>query len=120
MGKNIGYHTRRVEDGTKVTGGSFGGAVDMETANRLVNAHFEVVVQPSGRPVFVDKQGRNVCLYVSIDPATTTKGMVAIKAHYKEQARQEALNKQKEREELEELLADLEPSEAIRRLRNGT
>ena len=75
MSKNIGYHTRLYTDNTrKIVGGSFGGQIDAETVERLVNLHFEVFVKPSGRAVFVDQQGREVHLYLSVDPENTEKG----------------------------------------------
>ena len=70
--KNIGYHTRLINNNaSKVCGGSFGGALDLETANRLVNTHFNVIVKTSGTPVFVDREGREVSLYMSVDPSLT-------------------------------------------------
>lgn len=119
MGKNIGYHTRRIEDGSKVTGGSFGGSINVESVNRLVNAHFEVVVQPSGRPVFVDKQGQQVSLYLSVDPRCTEKGLAALKAFHKERAVLDKQREEERRREIEELLADLPYEEALRRLKGG-
>lgn len=91
--KNIGYHTRlHLNNTIKVCGGSFGGTLDIETANRLVNAHFSVTVKNSGRPVFVDREGREVALYISVDPETTDKGKVAMKAHHQAQEERDRLN----------------------------
>lgn len=82
MNKNIGYHTRLDNaNSCKVTGGSFGGAVDQETVERLVNHHFSVRIKPSGRAVFVDKQDREVSLYITVDPLSTEKGKQALKEH---------------------------------------
>ena len=64
MRKSISYHTRQVGTDRKVVGGSFGGNIDTETVDRLVNAHFTVKVKPSGHAVFVDKQEREVGLYL--------------------------------------------------------
>lgn len=84
MLKNIGYHTRLDgKNSVKVTGGSFGGSLDVETANRLVRSHFTVIVKPSGRPVFVDRGGREVSLYISVDPEITDKGIEAMSAYRK-------------------------------------
>ena len=77
--KNIGYHTRLISDNTvKVVGGSFGGRFDIETANRLVKSHFSVAVKQSGRAVFVDKRGREVSLYFTVDAGETDAGKKAL------------------------------------------
>lgn len=82
MHKNIGYHTRlHLQNTVKVCGGSFGGSLDAETANRLVNAHFTVDITPSGRPVFVDRDGKKVSLYISVDPESTEAGQLALKTY---------------------------------------
>ena len=88
--KSIGYHTRsRVDNSIKFTGGSFGGAFDQETIERLVKAHFKVILKGSGTPVFVDREGRECWLYVTVDPATTEAGKAALIEYRKElQARQ--------------------------------
>ena len=91
--KNIGYHTRlHLNNSVKVVGGSFGGSLDIETANRLVNAHFTVIVKPSGRPVFVDREGREVSLYISVDPEATEKGKEAVKVYCRERDARDRLN----------------------------
>lgn len=80
MSKKIGYHTRLENaNSCKVTGGSFGGAIDQETVERLVNVHFSVRIKPSGRAVFVDKQDREVSLYITVDPLSTEKGKQALR-----------------------------------------
>jgi len=77
--KSIGYQTRSYADSSiKICGGSFGGAIDMETINRLVNAQFTVTVKPSGRAVFIDREGREVWLSVTVDPANTALGVEAL------------------------------------------
>ena len=83
MHKSIGYHTRkRGEDSSKVTGGSFGGAIDIETINRLVNTHkFKVEIAPTGFATFVDSSGRKVALYLTVDPLSTDIGKVALSVH---------------------------------------
>lgn len=84
MSKNIGYHTRLDGNNTvKLTGGSFGGSFDIETVNRLVKSHFTVSVKNSGRLVFVDKTGREVSLYFTVDPQATEAGQVVLKEYRK-------------------------------------
>jgi len=86
MNPNIGYHTRlRTNNTIKAAGGCFGGAFSLDTANRLVKAMFTVKVLPSGHPVFVDRQGREVSLYMTVDPATTEAGKAALVEYRKTQ-----------------------------------
>lgn len=122
--KNIGYHTRLYKDNTvKVTGGSFGGELSMDTANRLVSAHkFTVIVKPSGTPVFVDAKGREVRLYISVDASETDAGKAAIKEWRAEKAKLEEENErraEREAEELDDLMNGLSHHEIVRRLRGG-
>lgn len=113
MSKNIGYHTRLDNaNSCKVTGGSFGGAVDQETIERLVNNHFSVKIKPSGHAVFVDRQGREVSLYITVDPLNTEKGKQAKAAWNKEQSK--AYEKEQEKEKLvEDLLSNYSSDELI-------
>jgi hypothetical protein len=120
---NIGYHTRLYSDNTrKVVGGSFGGSIDIETVNRLVKSHFSVVVKNSGTPVFVDKEGREVSLYLSVDAGKTEKGNLAMRAWLAEVAKQsvdEANRRERQQEEIDQLLEGLSHEEIVRRLRNA-
>lgn len=117
MRKNIGYHTRLDNNNTvKVCGGSFGGAFDWETVERLVKAHFTVVIQPSGRAVFVDREGRKVSLYVSVDPDLTQAGKLALAEDRKERDKLQAIEDEKQAQ-IDELLSNLSPDEVIRRLK---
>lgn len=116
MRNNIGYHTRKNgQDSVKITGGTFGGAVDMDTVNRLVKSQFTVTITPSGRPVFVDKKGNQVSVYITVDPADTDAGKVALAADLK---RREELQKTEDEKEsqIQELMAGLSNDEIIRRL----
>jgi hypothetical protein len=110
---NIGYHTRSIgNNAEKIVGGSFGGSFSLETVNRLVNSHFNVVIKNSGRAVFVDKQNREVDLYLSIDAKSTEKGSSALKQWQKaENSRLESEN-----EKLDSLLSKFSYEEIIRRL----
>lgn len=113
---NIGYHTRLVENHTvKVVGGSFGGSFDMDTVNRLVKSHFTVKVKSSGRAVFVDRKGREVSLYVSVDPLTTDVGYDALLEYRRVQAVIERAEAEK-RERLLYLIDSMDTDEAIKRL----
>jgi hypothetical protein len=119
---NIGYHTRLYKDNNvKVTGGSFGGAIDRDTVERL-SGLFEVKVLQSGTPVFVDREGREVRLYLSVDPQMTNKGALALQNYRIEQARLDREREQqaeREQNEVDSLLADLTHEEIVKRLRAG-
>lgn len=121
MHKNIGYHTRLYSDhAVKVCGGTFGGDIDHETVNRLVNT-FSVIVKPSGTPVLVDKQGREVRLYLSVDVSKTDKGIEALKAwriqREAERQRQEELE-EKQAQEIEEAMEGLSHEEILAKLKS--
>ena len=121
--KSIGYHTRLYGDTTKkISGGSFGEAIDMETINRLVSAHFRVSIEPSGTPVFVDRQGREIRLTIAVDPKVTEMGKVAIAAHNREKLiERERLQdiEDSNQQEIEYLLDGLTHDEIVRRLREN-
>lgn len=116
MTSNIGYHTRLYENNTiKCVGGSFGGSLDLQTANRLVKAHFTVTVKPSGTPVFVDRDGREVSLYITVDPTMTDAGKQAVATYVQgKRSRQEEETRKKDR--IESLLDGMSLDEALRRL----
>jgi hypothetical protein len=120
--KNIGYHTRLIGDNSvKVVGGSFGGDIDIETVNRLTR-FFTVTVKPSGTPVFVDDKGREVRLYITIDPCRTNKGMEALKEWRVARAKQEradAARHAQQSEEIDALMSGLSHEEVVRRLKGA-
>ena len=120
MYKNIGYHTRLDgNNSVKIIGGSFGGSLDVETANRLVKSHFTVKVKPSGRTVFVDNEGREVSLYITIDPDFTNAGIEAMNKYHieKERLDQEREDQgQQESETIQSLMEGLTHDEIVKRL----
>lgn len=129
MSKNIGYHTRRMGlDNYKVCGGSFGksgetdNSISQETIERLVKSHFTVAVKPSGSAVFVDKGGREVSLYISVDAKETSAGKAALKAwneaNWKAWEESERLEKQAQ-EEIDNLMEGLSHEEILRRLKGN-
>lgn len=118
MSVNIGYHTRLYSNNAvKVVGGSFGGQIDMETVERLVKAHFSVKIKPSGSGVFVDKEGREVSLYLSVDPLKTTTGKAAKTEYCKRKVAEYEAEAAKERE-IEELMLSLSADEILEKLRS--
>jgi hypothetical protein len=101
-------------------GGSFGGQLDAGTVERLVNAHFAVTVKPSGRACFVDRQGREVSLYVSVDAWETPPGKKALALWRANAARTEEVRAAAEEarcEELAEAMIGLPYCEILKRLR---
>jgi hypothetical protein len=116
MHKSICYHTRLDGNNTiKLTGGSFSGSIDSETVNRIVKAFFTVKVKPSGRLVFVDKQEREVSLYLSISPDDTDAGKAAQAEYLKERGQLQKAEEEKERQ-INDLMGSLSSDEIIRRL----
>lgn len=118
MRKNIGYHTRLFSDPTvKVIGGSFGGDISMKTVDRLVEAHFSVKIPESGQARFVDKAGREVWLYMTIDPLSTSVGKEAMNEYWKERQLKKE-DEDRKREEIETLLEGMTPDEILAKLRS--
>ena len=119
---NIGYHTRLISNNnTKVVGGSFGGAIDADTVERLTRSQFTVIVKHSGRAVFVDREGREVSLYLSVDPESTSVGALALQNYRTEKRRADleaSEQRAKEGREIEELMAGLSHAEIVERLKS--
>lgn len=116
MRPNIAYHTRLSnQHSVKLSGGSFGGAFGLETANRLASAMFTARVSPSGAVRFVDGQGREVSLYMTVDPAATDIGKAALAEHHRksEAERERARSKAAQ---IEALLDGMTADEALARL----
>ena len=117
---NIGYHTRLASDNTrKIVGGSFDGAIDMDTVNRLVSSQFTIAFK-NRHPYFVDSAGRQVTLYISVDVRATTKGQEAIKAERAEREKEYSAARvitEKQQQEIEELMNSLSNEEIIKRLK---
>lgn len=111
--KSIGYHTRsKANNNIKLTGGSFGGSIDLETVERLVKSHFTIEILPSGSLTFVDREGRQVSLYLSIDPTMTEAG----KRILAEDAEKRRIAARTLDDRLDALLDGLSTEEAIKRL----
>lgn len=120
MHKSICFHTRLQGTDQKTTGGTFGGSIDQETVERLAKAWFTVEVSSTGRPVFIDRQGRKVSAYIYIDPADTEVGKKALVEWRAEKAvKQRDLEKQEaaQQAELDDLMDGMTHEEIVRRLR---
>jgi hypothetical protein len=119
---NIGYHTRLWTNNEKIAGGSFGGQIDMDTVERLTKAFFTVEVLNGGTPVFVDRNGRVVRLYLSVDAASTDIGKAELRVWRNEQERleqEETERRSRQDAVVENLMADLSHEEIVRRLKGG-
>lgn len=123
--KSICYHTRAANDNTiRITGGTFGMSTVIEgrldaTVERLAK-RFTVGFTSSGRPVFVDSEGRQVSLYISVHPELTEVGQAAIRARRIEDDAKRAaaaLRVKAEADELEDLMSGLTHAEIIKRLK---
>lgn len=120
MAKNIVYHTRLYTDNSqKIVGGSFGGEVNQDTVERLVKSHFKVVIKNSGAACFIDSNGREVSLYISVDPLKTEIGKLASAAKFKE----DSIRLQKEKDiqdkldiQLENIMESMTTEEVIAKL----
>lgn len=120
--KYIGYHTRLFSDNThKVSGGIFPGPINATTVDNLVTSHFTVSVY-DGRCVLVDRDSREVTLYLSVDAAETTKGVEALRVWRLESERLEAEAKRRremEEGELGHLMQNLTHEEIVKRLKGN-
>lgn len=120
MHKNIGYHTRLYSDNTKkIVGGSFGGEVSQDTVERLVRSHFKVIIKPSGAGCFVDRNGREVSLYISVDPLKTEIGKLASAERKKEDAirfKKETAIQEKLDSQLSDIMDSMTTEEIIAKL----
>lgn len=116
MKKSIGYQLREYgNDNNKLVGGSFGGGIDLETIDRLVNAHLDVITLPSGNLCFVDKQGRKVTLKINVDPIFTAKGKAVQTANAAE-LMQSCAKAQDLQQKVDDLMQGLSWEEIIRKL----
>ena len=112
------YHTRLDADHSqKVSGGTFSGVIDYETVERLAKAFFTVSIKPSGRAVFVDKEGREVNLYIKVEAETTSIGIEAKRVWRSERCRQDA-EAELLQDEINSAMAELPPEEVLRRLKS--
>jgi hypothetical protein len=120
MKRNICYHTRAYgNNSVKLFGGTFDGGIDQETVERLTRL-FSVTVKNSGTVVFVDRKGREVYLYLSVDASETAIGKAALAAWRAERARLQAEQEEMDRansEEIDELMSGLTHDEVVRRLK---
>jgi len=114
--KNICYHTRLdSRNSVKVVGGTFAGSFDWPTVERLVKSQFTVKIKASGRAVFVDKGGREISLYVSVDPELTEAGKLATTEDRQAREAMEKADSEKAAR-VDALLANLSHDEIIKRL----
>ncbi len=122
MNKNIGYHTRLYgNDSVKLSGGVFGGSIDLETIERLTKYHFKVIIKNSGNAVFVNNNNQEVNLYIKVDPNITTIGKEAKNKYLEEQKKK--LIQEEEQENIKknlinELIDTMSLDEIIKKLQS--
>ncbi len=122
MNKNICYHTRLSgNDSVKLSGGVFGGSIDLETIERLTKNHFKVIIKNSGHAVFVNKNHQEVNLYIKVDPNITTIGKEAKNKYLEEQKKK--LIQEEEQENIKknlinELIDTMSLDEIIKKLQS--
>jgi hypothetical protein len=104
----ISYHTRRDGTDEKITAGA------IHSMSALLN-DYTVIIQPSGRPVFMDDKGRKVNVYMRLDPEDHSGYSAAIKAYRRDQQIAAQLAKDRQ-EQIDRLLADLSDEEILERL----
>jgi hypothetical protein len=74
------YHTRDAnKNSVKITGGMLHASSHDDAAMKAAH-NLAVIIKPSGSPVFVDRQGREVSLYISVHPEHTEQGKAALRA----------------------------------------
>ncbi|MNI48182.1 hypothetical protein D3C85_1183080 [compost metagenome] len=66
-------------------------------------------------PVFVDKEGREVTLYITVDPFATDAGKVAQAEYLKEQEKLQQVERDKSAR-IDELLSGMSNDEILQRL----
>lgn len=121
MNKDIFYQTRLYgNDSIKITGGVFGGSIDLETIERLTKNHFKVVIKNSGHAVFVNNKNQEVNLYIKVDPNITTIGKEA-KLKYLEEKKKNLIKEQEQEDTkralIEELMDTMSLEEILQKLK---
>ena len=119
---SVAWHTRNAlgnGNGERVEYNTFGGEFNTDNLCRLVNGRFSVTVE-GGSLVFVDRNQRLVQLYLRVDPMWTPEGGKVWHAYLEHQAEMRAARERElepMRAELEELLEELGPEDALKRLK---
>jgi cell wall assembly regulator SMI1 len=104
----IHYHTRRANTDEKITVGA------RDSMSALLN-DYTVIIQPSGRPVFMDDKGRHVNVYMRLNPEDHSEYPAAVKAYHRDQQIAAQLAKDR-KEQIDKLLNDLSDEEILERL----
>lgn len=113
------YHLRRVNDGTKIVGGSIPKGLTLDQAAEWLTQKSQLTVTPSGLVHYV-YGGSPVWAYLSVDPSETPQGQAAKREWLTEKRNREdreaELNRERERE-LEDLVDEIGYDAAIEALR---
>lgn len=114
------YHGRDTQ-GRKLFGGTTH-ARGWGDAAESVTRGLDAGISPSGRSIWVDKQGREVDLYLHISPEMTIRGAGLLHIARQEKTRREAEEQVRVtalEESLASLLDSMTPEQAIKRLKGG-
>jgi len=114
--KNIVYEVRSANSDTLVRSGAFGGTIDQDTVDRLVNNLFDVEVTKTGRCVLVDHRGNEVRLNLRVIVAHTEKGKAAYAA-WREKEVERIENEEQLRMELDDAVDSMGLAAALARLK---
>ena len=111
---SIIYCTIPVDTDTTVRKG-FGGAIDAQTIERLIERHFKVVINEKGTVNFEDRNGELVHLYIRVRPHQTKQGELLLK-EYRAAKRAEEYAKE---QELEMLMQSMTTEEILNCLKRN-
>ena len=111
---NIIYCTIPVATDTNVRK-SFGGAIDAQTIERLIERHFKVVINEKGAVNFEDRNGELVHLYIRVRPHQTKQGELRLKEYRAAKLAEEYAKEQ----ELEMLMQSMTTEEILNCLKRS-
>ena len=111
---NIIYCTTPVATDTNVRK-SFGGAIDAQTIERLIERHFKVVINEKGAVNFEDRNGELVRLYIRVRPHQTKQGELRLKEYRAAKLAEEYAKEQ----ELEMLMQSMTTEEILNCLKRS-
>ena len=105
---HITYHSRRDGTDEKITVGA-------SSSMTALLADYTVIIQPTGRPIFMDDKGRRVNVYTRVNPEDHPGYPEAMKAYRRDQQVAAQLAKDR-RVRIDCLLALLSDEEILERL----
>jgi hypothetical protein len=112
------YHTRCYRSGSKLSGGTIH-ADNYQDAIEKISRMFQVAMTPTGNLYYIDKQNRDVYLYISIHPEYTINGIEQVKSIRAERTKRQQIaytEEERKRVQLESILDGISIDEAIEKL----